>query len=483
MDLCDGLLSFKKWVKDILTHFSSSDSKGKEIVLKDLCRDEIMYAIDMSRDLGLYTETFGDPPHAQISIFKKKRIHRITFNLDYSDKMVETSNKALAKYQLAINNDRFSSPTAVEESVELKLGPPQVVHEAKSTELGKPKDLTDICIEKESLLKLIESNQVAIITSEANSVVIPQIIMDDCAVKKTPCKILCVKQNRLAAIAAAQQAAEERGEKLGNSVGYQVKFRCVYAQQTVLIYCTNGIVLRSLGNDKDNFLCNVTHLIVDDVQARNKYTDLLLLFLKHNLLAFAHLKVILISTSTDVGMFVSYFDEAPVLHVPNRSYEVQKLFFDDILTILLEVGLGMENPHVYVEKCFLNNEVINYDLIVKIIIYIHTRNKCGAILVFLPGYEEMVRCETMIESSTLNQGELQIYKVHGNMENITSSMHEKFKSQRKIILASSIAESSLLIPDVVYVIDTGKVRKEYYNYVSKWFSNLNTLFTSYVIYR
>lgn len=121
----------------------------------------------------------------------------------------------------------------------------------------------------------------------------------------------------------------------------------------------------------------------------------------------------------------------------------------------------------------VNDEVIDFDLIMHIIKYIHSTGNSGSILVFLPGYDDIMLCQEYFLSDVGDRGDFVIFLLHGSMQ--IGTQRDVFKvipGKRKIILATNIAETSITIDDVVFVIDTGKAKEKTYDAVTKFILKL-----------
>lgn len=105
--------------------------------------------------------------------------------------------------------------------------------------------------------------------------------MEEATSKGKECRILCAQPRRISAISVAERVAHERNESVGTTVGYQIRLESRLSPNSNLIYCTNGVILRCLmsGTPKDLF-CSITHIIIDEVHERDKFTDFLLISIK-----------------------------------------------------------------------------------------------------------------------------------------------------------------------------------------------------------
>lgn len=179
----------------------------------------------------------------------------------------------------------------------------------------------------------IRNNQVLIISSETGSgktTQIPQYIMDDAAVRGEHCRIICTQPRRISTVAVAERVAHERGGELGDAVGYHIRLESKLGSKCNLIYCTNGVLIRSLMSG-DAVLESLTHIIIDEVHERDKLSDFLLICLRENLRKGANIKLILMSATINVAKFQSYFDNAELLEIPGRLFSIQQHFLAEVL--------------------------------------------------------------------------------------------------------------------------------------------------------
>jgi HrpA-like RNA helicase len=130
----------------------------------------------------------------------------------------------------------------------------------------------------------------------------------------------------------ADRVAYERGEGLGQLVGYQIRLESKVSPRTLLTFCTNGVLLRTLMGG-DAALQTVTHIIVDEIHERDRFSDLLLAVLRDLLPRLPNLTLVLMSATFDTQRFSDYFDRCPILTIPGRLYDVRSLFLEDILRL------------------------------------------------------------------------------------------------------------------------------------------------------
>ncbi|KAJ9687568.1 hypothetical protein PVL29_016165 [Vitis rotundifolia] len=327
----------------------------------------------------------------------------------------------------------------------------------------------------------------------------------------------------------------------GSVVGYQVRLDSASNVRTKLLFCTTGILLRKLAGDKN--LSGITHVIVDEVHERSLLGDFLLIVLK-NLIekqstdSTPKLKVILMSATVDSNLFSRYFGGCPVITAVGRTHPVSTYFLEDIYesidyrlasdspaSIRYETSIKQKssavnnrrgkrnlvlsawgdesllseeciNPY-YVPSAYqsysektqqnlkrLNEDVIDYDLLEDLVCYVDETYPAGAILVFLPGVAEIYMLLDKLAAS---------YRFRGLSSDWLLPLHSSIASDdqrkvflqppeniRKVIIATNIAETSITIDDVVYVIDCGKHKENRYNpqkklssMVEDWISQAN----------
>ncbi|KAF5370240.1 hypothetical protein D9615_010076 [Tricholomella constricta] len=384
----------------------------------------------------------------------------------------------------------------------------------------------------------IRDNEVTICmaaTGSGKTTQIPQLVLDSYIERGegARCNIVCTQPRRLAAISVADRVAKERGETVGRSVGYQVRFEAKLPEEHGCItFCTTGVFLKRLQtalsestHPGSRSLDDVTHIIVDEVHERDVDTDLLLVVLKR-LMADRKarnmpLKIILMSATIDPTLFQNYFPDdknqpADIIEVPGRSFPVAKYFLDDFVSKLVKGNTRWILEHDSVTK-YLNQELgptataalgvrpnrhavannsdegleLPYPLIAATVSYVLQSSDDGHVLVFLPGWDDIVGVQRALQSPQgplgLNFNDSSKFSIHLLHSTIPLADQQTIfepppDGVRRIILATNIAETSITIPDVVYVVDTAKVKEQRYDperhmssLVSAWVgsSNLN----------
>lgn len=217
----------------------------------------------------------------------------------------------------------------------LSSGVPQVPSANYNPELLPFRKSLPIWEMQDNIVRTISNNQTVLIAGETGSgktTQVPQFILEHCQNYRKPCRIVCTEPRRISAVSVSERVSYERNEILGQSVGYQIRLESRVSPKTVLTYCTNGVLLRTLMGG-DAILSTLTHIIVDEVHERDRFSDFLLITLKDALLKYKNLRLILMSATMDISVFTKYFGDCPVITVPGRQFEVQEYFLEDVLKI------------------------------------------------------------------------------------------------------------------------------------------------------
>ena len=386
-------------------------------------------------------------------------------------------------------------------------------------------------------------------TTQVPQILLEDAISND---KGGSCNIICTQPRRIAATSVARRVAEERGEGLRNSVGYHVRFDPALPQAGGSIaYCTTGILLQQLQHSPDDVMSSNTHLVIDEVHERDILIDFLLIILKKVMArriaeGKSVPKIILMSATMDSDLFASYFSDAaksldcPTLNVPGRTFPVKERYLDNILEEMnssypsSNLRLLQSDPptrdYLQADRDFsrsspvradgstteieqpddfvidwkkerkisadgeteVSNEkedaLVPHGLVAATIAHICKTSTEGAILVFLPGLDEIVQVDKILRGERILDvgfNNLSDYRIHMLHSSMPAGQTEVFNSVptgcRKIILSTNIAETSVTIPDVQYVVDTGKLREKRYDQLRRitklqctWISKSNS---------
>uniref|UniRef100_A0A3Q1ETC8 RNA helicase n=1 Tax=Acanthochromis polyacanthus TaxID=80966 RepID=A0A3Q1ETC8_9TELE len=255
-------------------------------------------------------------------------------------------------------------------------------------------------------------------------------------------KIGCTQPRRVAAMSVAARVAEEMSVKLGNEVGYSIRFEDCTSERTVLKYMTDGMLLREFLTEPD--LASYSVIIIDEAHERTLHTDILFGLIKDIARFRSDLKVLVASATLDTERFSCFFDDAPVFRIPGRRFPV-----DIYYTKAPEAD--------YLEACVVS------------VLQIHVTQPPGDILVFLTGQEEIEACCELLQERCRRLGskiaELLVLPIYANLP---SDMQAKIfnptpPGARKVVVATNIAETSLTIDGIIYVIDPGFCKQKSYN--------------------
>lgn len=318
---------------------------------------------------------------------------------------------------------------------------------------------------KNDILSTVEYHQVTIVhgsTGTGKSTQLPMYILEQYARRKKYCNIIVTQPRRLAALSVARRVSKERKWSVGQVVGYQVGLEKETSCDTRITYVTTGVLLQILIRAKS--LNPYTHIIMDEVHERDKDTDLALLIVKKLLfLNSRHVRVVLMSATMDTTDFAKYFSRveettcsielAPTISIEGKMFRISEHFLDDLSVYGAFPTPDYDNPCI---------EPMMYDLAARLIWDLDQREKknnkessaLGAVLVFLPGLYQIEEMENTLRNSQASKNFL-IISLHSTItldeqRNIFSPLKNGF---RKVILSTNIAESSLTVPDVKYVVD------------------------------
>ncbi|XP_010538373.1 PREDICTED: pre-mRNA-splicing factor ATP-dependent RNA helicase DEAH1 [Tarenaya hassleriana] len=309
--------------------------------------------------------------------------------------------------------------------------------------LQEERKLLPIYPYRDELLAAVEKHQVLIILGETGSgktTQLPQYLHEAGYTKRG--KIGCTQPRRVAAMSVAARVAQEMGVKLGHEVGYSIRFEDCTSEKTVLKYMTDGMLLRELLGEPD--LAGYSVIIVDEAHERTLSTDILFGLVKDITRFRPDLKLLISSATMDAEKFSDYFDSAPLFRIPGRRYPV--------------VIHHTRAP----EADYLDAAIVT-------VLDIHVKQPLGDILVFLTGQEEIETADEILKHRIRGLGtkirELIICPIYANLPTeLQAKIFEPTpEGARKVVLATNIAETSLTINGIKYVIDPGFCKMKSYN--------------------
>ncbi|CAH2002802.1 unnamed protein product [Acanthoscelides obtectus] len=296
---------------------------------------------------------------------------------------------------------------------------------------------------RQELLNVIRENSVVIIVGETGSgktTQLTQYLHEDGYSKYG--MIGCTQPRRVAAMSVAKRVSDEMGTRLGDDVGYAIRFEDCTSENTVIKYMTDGILLRESLREPD--LDHYSAIIMDEAHERSLSTDVLFGLLRDIVASRRHdLKLIVTSATMDSTKFSMFFGNVPTFTIPGRTFPVEILFSKN----------GVED---YV------------DAAVKQALQIHLQPPSGDILIFMPGQEDIeVTCEVLAErlSEIDNAPELSILPIYSQLpSDLQAKIFQRSpEGVRKCVVATNIAETSLTVDGIIFVIDSGYCKLKVYN--------------------
>lgn len=338
---------------------------------------------------------------------------------------------------------------------------------------------------KDKFLSLLERNRVVVVVGETGcgkTTQLPQFILDSLILSGhgAEASIIITQPRRISAISVAGRVSAERVDD--GSVGYVIRGETKHSQATKLLFCTTGVVLRRLGSGDG--LKDVTHIVVDEVHERSVDGDFLLLELKELLVQHPTLKVVLMSATINHETFVKYFNNAPMLTIPGFTHPITDMYLEDYIPSISYKPASVkpnrkeseEEKHAFRDYCsskglseestsaiqnITQAERIDYQLIAAVVQHIVATSQRGGILIFLPGVQEIRSCIDVIRGVLGEKAE--ILPLHANLSNDEQLAVFANTQRWKIIAATNVAETSITIEDVVYVVDSGRVKETSYD--------------------
>nr|NIM02461.1 ATP-dependent RNA helicase HrpA [Acidobacteriota bacterium]NIT12602.1 ATP-dependent RNA helicase HrpA [Acidobacteriota bacterium] len=302
-----------------------------------------------------------------------------------------------------------------------------------------PSDLP-ITAWREELLRVVGEHQVVIVAGETGSgksTQLPKLLLE--LGRGTDRLIGHTQPRRIAARSIAERIAEELGTTVGGRVGYAVRFTDTVSRDTMVKVMTDGILLNEIHHDR--LLRRYDTIIIDEAHERSLNIDFLLGYLKRLLPRRPDLKLIITSATIDTARFAEHFDDAPVVEVSGRTHPVELRYrpLDDP-----ETGELRDQPTAIADA-------------VRELAGLGT----GDVLVFCSGEREIRDAVESIEELELRHTE--VLPLFGRLS--AAQQHRVFSAHtgRRIVVATNVAETSLTVPGIRYVVDAGTARISRYS--------------------
>ncbi|KAI8997091.1 P-loop containing nucleoside triphosphate hydrolase protein [Pilobolus umbonatus] len=308
---------------------------------------------------------------------------------------------------------------------------------------------------REAIIDSLKSNSSLIVMGETGSgktTQIPQFLLEAGLISKDLGGVAITQPRRVAAVNLAKRVAEETLTKLGGKIGYTVRFDDTSSPETIIKYLTDGMLLREILSDE--LLLRYKVIILDEAHERTLRTDMLFGMVKkiQKIRAEKHkngedvlpLQIIVMSATLDAEKFSEFFNNAQILYVSGRLYPVAVMF-------------TIEPQPDYLDACLVS------------IFQIHVNNPKGDILVFLPGQDAIESLSSLVNdyAAQLRPHQQKLLSCPLFAALPPSQQQKVFDpapaNTRKVILSTNIAETSITIPGIKYVIDCGLAKLRGYN--------------------
>ncbi|KAK8542519.1 hypothetical protein V6N13_136907 [Hibiscus sabdariffa] len=318
---------------------------------------------------------------------------------------------------------------------------------AMSKSIAEQRQYLPIYSVRDELLQVIRENQVVVVVGETGSGKTTQLTQylheDGYTINGV---VGCTQPRRVAAMSVAKRVSEEMETELGDKVGYAIRFEDVTGPNTIIKYMTDGVLLRETLKDSD--LDKYRVIVMDEAHERSLNTDVLFGILKKVVAQRRDFKLIVTSATLNAQKFSNFFGSVPIFHIPGRTFPVNILY--------------SKTPcEDYVEAA------------VKQAMTIHITSPPGDILIFMTGQDEIEaacyalaeRIEQLTSSTNKAVPKLLILPIYSQLPaDLQAKIFQKAEDgARKCIVATNIAETSLTVDGIYYVIDTGYGKMKVYN--------------------
>lgn len=316
--------------------------------------------------------------------------------------------------------------------------------------LAKRRDLP-VWQAKDNFIHMLNSHQTTILVGETGSGKTTQIAQFICEAGYTQGRkmVACTQPRRVAAMSVARRVAEEMDVVLGEEVGYSIRFEELTGPKTIVKFLTDGMLLREAMSDP--LLERYSVIILDEAHERTLATDVLFGLIKEVLKQRHDMKLVVMSATLEAEKFQGYFQDAPLMKVPGRLHPV-------------EIFYTQEPERDYLEAA------------IRTVIQIHVCEPPGDVLLFLTGEEEIEDACKKIAKEVSQMGDkvgpVKVLPLYSTLppqqqqrifEPAPAPSREKGPAGRKIVISTNIAETSLTIDGIVYVIDPGFAKQKVYN--------------------
>ena len=366
---------------------------------------------------------------------------QIDLNAQWQDPMIAPDER---KFAQEIRNAQASKdPEAMPEWKRATQSREQSFGKRTNMTIKQQRESLPIFKFRKQLLEAVDQNQLLVVvgdTGSGKSTQLTQYLAE--AGYADAGMIGCTQPRRVAAMSVAKRVSEEVGCQLGQEVGYTIRFEDCTSSQTMIKYLTDGMLQREILLDPD--LKRYSFVLLDEAHERTIATDVLFGLLKKTLKRRPDLKLIVTSATLDADKFSDYFNKCPIFSIPGRTYPV-------------EIMYSREPESDYLDAALVT------------VMQIHLTEPQGDILLFLTGQEEIdTSCEILYERMKAlgpSVPELIILPIYSALPSeMQSRIFEPAPpGSRKVVIATNIAETSITIDHIYYVIDPGFVKQNAYD--------------------
>ncbi|MBB5358962.1 ATP-dependent helicase HrpA [Rhodanobacter sp. ANJX3] len=302
----------------------------------------------------------------------------------------------------------------------------------------------------DDIIELIRKHQVVVIAGETGSgktTQLPKLCL--AAGRGEAGMIGCTQPRRLAARSVARRVAEELNTPLGEIVGFQVRFNDQVSERSLIKFMTDGILLAETQGDP--WLSHYDTIIIDEAHERSLNIDFLLGYLKRLARKRPELKIIVTSATIDTARFAEHFEGAPIVSVEGRAFPVEVRWRS-----LDQIGAASESS-----RGSRDMQQGSAEHIAAVLDEISHDDPRGDVLVFLPGEREIRDAHLLL--SRRQYRETEILPLYARLSAGDQDRVFKPGNKRRVVLATNVAETSLTVPRIRYVIDTGTARVKRYS--------------------